>query len=74
MATFVLVFVLVLGYVRSIEAFTLADVLRRLGACRERPGEDINLAVGLEIKVQLGQYTTKGMTMMMMMMMMTKTT
>ena len=49
------------GYVNNIEAFTLADVLRRLGASRETPTDDINLAVGLELSVQIGDHISEGL-------------
>ncbi|XP_030072984.1 thymidine phosphorylase [Microcaecilia unicolor] len=48
------------GTVETIQAMTLADVLNELGAGRSKAGQSINLSVGAELLVDVGQRITKG--------------
>lgn len=48
------------GTVETIQAMPLAEVLNKLGAGRSLAGQAINLSVGAELLVSVGEHITKG--------------
>ncbi len=51
---------LFVGFVHHIDAMVCALVVHGLGAGRQKPGEKVNLAVGVELAVQVGSNVAKG--------------
>ena len=49
-----------LGYVTALDALSCGRVCHALGAGRSIPSDNINMGVGLEIHVQVGDKTTQG--------------
>ncbi len=52
--------ILFVGFVHHIDAMVCGLVAHELGAGRQKPGEEVNLAVGVELAIQIGSYVTKG--------------
>jgi thymidine phosphorylase len=48
------------GYVKDIDALTLAIVCKNLGAGRKIAGEEINRAVGLTLHISYGDQIEQG--------------
>ncbi|GFR87620.1 thymidine phosphorylase [Elysia marginata] len=48
------------GYVESIVAMPVAQVVQKLGGGRDKPGEAINHAVGVELLVHVGDHLEQG--------------
>lgn len=48
------------GYVESIAAMPVAKVVQKIGGGRDKPGEDINHAVGVELLVHIGDALKQG--------------
>ncbi len=49
------------GFVHGIDAMSVGTVAHHLGAGRQKPGDQINHAVGVELKSQVGDFVSKGM-------------
>ena len=55
-----LLFQLVSGYIHRIDAMVCGMVAHEIGAGRQKAGDKINLAVGLQLRNQAGAFTEKG--------------
>ena len=51
-----------IGYIHGIDAFNCGVVAHHLGAGRILPHDKIDYAVGIELKVQVGDFVNKGKT------------
>lgn len=49
-----------LGFVQRIDAMSIAVVTHKLGGGRNRPGESVNWAVGIQLLVAVGDKVKKG--------------